>query len=49
MWPPDVEPSKRESYLTELEFAKVFEMSKEEFYKKPIWRQKQLKENLELF
>jgi len=38
-WPDDVDPTKRESYLTDDEFKTVFKMSKEDFYKKPTWRQ----------
>lgn len=48
-FPMGVDPSRRESYLTEDEFKKVFEMHRDEFYGLPKWRQAEKKKFLGLF
>ncbi|XP_028393056.1 uncharacterized protein LOC114517500 [Dendronephthya gigantea] len=48
--PPDgVDPSKLETYLTDEEFQKIFEMSRELFNNLPGWKQDILKKALGLF
>ncbi|KAG0625688.1 hypothetical protein M758_2G073800 [Ceratodon purpureus] len=45
----DVDPTKRESYLSDAEFETLFGMSKAQFYALPKWKQSQRKLNLDLF
>ncbi|XP_046380955.2 supervillin-like isoform X4 [Haliotis rufescens] len=47
--PEGVDPSKLEWYLEEDKFQEIFEMSKEEFYKLPNWKQRQVKQPTGLF
>jgi hypothetical protein len=47
--PADVDPSKKELYLTADEFTSLFKLTKEEFGKLPEWRKKALKTPLMLF
>lgn len=46
---PDVDPTKRETYLSEEEFGPLFGMSKSQFYALPKWKQEQRKQDLDLF
>jgi len=39
----NIDPNKREAYLSDTEFKEVFKMSKEEFYALPKWKQDQKK------
>lgn len=45
----DIDPTKRETYLSEEEFLSVFGMSKVQFYTLPKWKQDQRKLHLDLF
>jgi len=47
--PAAVDPSKREQYLNEAEFMKVFKMSKTEFSNQKQWRKNELKKEKKLF
>jgi len=44
-----VKPNKKEHYLSEEEFAKLFEMSFDEYLKIPEWKQPRYKKPLGLF
>ncbi|KAJ0962245.1 hypothetical protein J5N97_030073 [Dioscorea zingiberensis] len=44
-----IDVTKRETYLSSIEFKEKFGMTKETFYKLPKWRQNKLKLTLELF
>lgn len=44
-----VDPSCRELYLSDAEFAEVFGMAKAEFSKQPKWKQVAAKKEKELF
>jgi len=46
---PDIDPTKRETYLSEKEFGSLFGMSKSQFYALPKWKQAQRKLDLDLF
>lgn len=46
---PDIDPTKRETYLSEEEFGSLFGMSKSQFYALPKWKQAQRKLDLDLF
>jgi len=48
-YPPDVNPEKREEYLSDEEFEKVMGMNKEEWTKIPTWKQENLKKTAKLF
>lgn len=48
-WPSDVDPANREKYLSEVDFAKVFKMSKEDFYNKDKFMRMRLKKEYKLF
>lgn len=45
----NIDPEKRESYLSDAEFQETFKMSKDEFYKLQKWRQIKLKKDANLF
>ena len=47
--PSHVDPSKKEVYLSEMEFAQVFGMDREEFTALPHWKQTNLKRSKHLF
>jgi len=47
--PDNVDPSKKEEYLSDAEFSQVFGMEKEEFYGLPGWKQTNLKKSRQLF
>ncbi|KAI7753927.1 hypothetical protein M8C21_033126 [Ambrosia artemisiifolia] len=46
---PDIDVTKRETYLSSAEFREKFGMTKEAFYKLPKWKQNKLKMALQLF
>ncbi len=46
--PEGVDPSKLETYLSEGDFHAVFDVSKQEFYRYPEWKQKELKSKVYL-
>ncbi|CAD7701852.1 unnamed protein product [Ostreobium quekettii] len=48
-WPSNVDPTRREEYLTEEEFKKVFWCSYSEYQQYPQWKQLWLKKEKELF
>ena len=45
----DIDRKKMEYYLTDKEFQNVFQMSKDEWYKLPSWKQKAQKQSSMLF
>ncbi|KAH3747622.1 hypothetical protein DPMN_182050 [Dreissena polymorpha] len=47
--PEGVDPLKLESYLSDEEFEQVLEMTREEFYAMPAWKQSKLKQQACLF
>jgi len=47
--PPSVDRSRKENYLSDSDFQKMFRMSKADFVKLPDWKQKNLKKGLLLF
>jgi hypothetical protein len=47
--PADVDPTKKEQYLSDAEFQELFKQSKADFGKLPEWRKKALKTPLMLF
>ncbi|XP_070569856.1 supervillin-like isoform X3 [Ptychodera flava] len=47
--PEGVDPSKLEAYLSDEEFETILNMSKEEFYQLPSWKQNNLKKDVGLF
>jgi len=47
--PQDVDPRRKEQYLTEEEFIKVFKVSKDEFASLPAWKQQSAKKAAGLF
>jgi len=47
--PPDVDPAKREQYLSASDFESIFGMSFAEFQKLPKWKQQNAKKAKELF
>jgi len=47
--PSNVDPAKKEEYLSEAEFTKVFGMDKNQFMGLPKWKQDNLKRNKQLF
>lgn len=48
-YPSGVDPAKRETYLGEEDFRKVFAMSKDEFTKLSAWKKNELKKKAKLF
>ncbi|KAL6076347.1 regulation of actin filament depolymerization [Balamuthia mandrillaris] len=48
-YPASVDESKKESYLSDAEFQKLFGMDKAAFYKQPAWKITQDKKKLKLF
>jgi len=48
-FPPELDKSVREQYLSQEDFSKLFNMPKESFAKLPAWKQKKMKQNLGLF
>ncbi|KAL3629767.1 Villin-4 [Castilleja foliolosa] len=46
---PDIDVTKRETYLSSAEFKEKFRMAKDMFYKLPKWKQNKLKMSLQLF
>lgn len=49
VWPEDVDPCKREEYLSEKEFYDVFQMEKKDFKKLQYFVRIRLKKELSLF
>ncbi|CAM1309576.1 SVIL (predicted) [Pycnogonum litorale] len=47
--PQGVNPKRLEAYLAVDEFQKIFDMTKEEFYEKPSWKQLELRKAADLF
>ena len=47
--PTDVDPTCKESYLTDEDFHRIFQMDKEAFQAIPQWRKIQLKKGAKLF
>jgi hypothetical protein len=47
--PPDVDPTRKEQYLSDVEFAAVFGMSKTEFGKLVLWKRLALKKQVGLW
>jgi hypothetical protein len=47
--PSDVDPSCKESYLSDQEFATVFGMDREAYKELPGWKRHNMKKNLGLF
>ena len=47
--PSHVDPSKKEEYLSDMEFAQVFGVDREEFITLPHWKQTNLKKSKHLF
>lgn len=45
----DIDVTKRETYLSAIEFKEKFGMAKDAFYKLPKWKQNKLKMALQLF
>ncbi|CAH8279986.1 unnamed protein product [Arabidopsis lyrata] len=45
----DIDLTRREAYMTSSEFKEKFEMTKNEFYKLPKWKQNKLKMSVNLF
>lgn len=48
-FPAGVDKAKREQYLDDATFASMFEMDKAAFAKLPAWKQKRLKQKMDLF
>jgi len=48
-WPEGIDGNKREIYLSNKEFAKLFGMDKEAFSQLPQWKQSSLKKDKKLF
>ncbi|RLM73340.1 hypothetical protein C2845_PM15G21000 [Panicum miliaceum] len=46
---PDIDVTKRESYLSSAEFREKFSMTRAAFYKLPKWKQNKLKSGVQLF
>lgn len=47
--PADVDPQRREAFLSEQDFERLFKTSKQEFARLVKWKQRQEKEKLDLF
>ena len=47
--PPDVDPSRKEAYLTDSDFESIFKMDRECYDALPRWKQVNLKKSLSLF
>eukprot|EP01095_Lingulamoeba_sp_RSL-Kostka_P016222 TRINITY_DN785_c1_g4_i1.p1 TRINITY_DN785_c1_g4~~TRINITY_DN785_c1_g4_i1.p1 ORF type:complete len:277 (-),score=128.19 TRINITY_DN785_c1_g4_i1:22-852(-) len=47
--PSDVDPMKREEFLSDDEFQEHFKVPKQEFAKSPLWKRKKQKKDLQLF
>ena len=47
--PADVDPTKKEEYLSDDEFKEVFGEARDSFVKSPAWKRKKKKEDLGLF
>jgi calcium/calmodulin-dependent protein kinase I len=48
-WPAGIDITQREAYLSDDEFKKVFNMSREDFYRLPLWKRSNLKKEKKLF
>lgn len=48
-WPKNVDPKNREKYLSDEDFEKTFDMTKDEFYSLPPFKRKILKQESLLF
>jgi len=48
-YPPGINTAKLEDYMSDSEFEKVFEATREEFNKYPAWKQQKMKRSLGLF
>ncbi|KAL8235073.1 hypothetical protein R6Q59_021173 [Mikania micrantha] len=46
---PNIDVTRREMYLSKADFKEQFNMTKDEFYKMPKWRQNKMKTTLKLF
>ena len=49
LWPNDVDPTRREQYLSDIEFENVFNMTKTEFEGLNRYKRRQLKQSVKLF
>ena len=47
--PPDVDRCSLEKHLSDADFQMVFQMSRDEFYRHPLWRRNDLKRRVKLF
>ena len=47
--PDNVDPTKKEEYLSDQEFVQVFGMDREQFTAMPAWKQVNLKRSKQLF
>ena len=47
--PPDVDVTKKEHSLREADFEKVFNLSQQEFFKLPKWKQNEAKKKTPLY
>jgi len=48
-YPASLDTSKKEAYLSDVEFVNVFGMSKSEFARQPKWKQEHMKKSKDLF
>eukprot|EP00252_Welwitschia_mirabilis_P015675 TRINITY_DN3467_c0_g5_i1.p1 TRINITY_DN3467_c0_g5~~TRINITY_DN3467_c0_g5_i1.p1 ORF type:complete len:226 (+),score=72.61 TRINITY_DN3467_c0_g5_i1:67-678(+) len=46
---PGIDPKKRETYLSEEEFQKIFRMDRDKFYEQPKWKQDLQKRAVDMF
>ena len=47
--PEGVDPNHLETYLSSKDFNRLFEMSKEDFYSLPVWKQVKLRKEKNLY
>jgi hypothetical protein len=47
--PADVDADRKEDYLSDEEFQKVFKASREDFARSPNWKRKKQKQDAKLF
>jgi len=47
--PPDIDTNKKEMYLADDVFLKMFKMDKATFSKLPVWKKKRLKQKVNLY
>ena len=48
-FPKDVQPDKKEEYITEKQFQDIFSMQISDFKNLKVWKQKELKKKVKLF